>query len=352
MTGKERCLAAINLEPTDRIPQTEYCSNWELIRRLTGLDPADPQQAAQARLEFYRAIDLNFVFSTSGEPSFRGDRGRRSDMGHAVFLEGGVDKRETVHLPFRTPEEVLAFDFVEEYGLYEDEDELLRFYEDHYQSWWDASDGYFQPVGFYETMISGCIAAFGWDMFLMAVGVDPDGFDRVLQSLLELNLQLYRTLAKTSSPVFLCHDDMVWTEGAIFHPDWYRKYVFPKYRKLWEPIKESGKKILFCSDGDFTEFVDDFVDCGADGLIFEPMTDFDMVCEKYGQTHCIISSKVDCRTLTFGTREQIKAEVDATFAIARDLPGFIMAVGNHLPSNIPVDNALYYLDLCREYRER
>ena len=75
---------------------------------------------------------------------------------------------------------------------------------------------------------------------------------------------------------------MVWSEGAIFHPDWYRKYIFPKYKQLWEPIKASGKKLLFCSDGDFTEFIDDFIEAGVDAVIPEPMTDFEMICERYG----------------------------------------------------------------------
>ena len=170
MTGKERALAAINLEPTDRIPQTEYCSNWALIEAVTGIHPNDPQQGATAYAEFHRIAGLEFIWSTAGEPTPRPQRGRTSDMGHAEFLEDGSDKRETISLPFETPEQVLEFDAVEEYGLYEDEDELVTFYEDIHLTTWNATDDYFKPIGFYETMVSACIAAFGWDMFLTAVG--------------------------------------------------------------------------------------------------------------------------------------------------------------------------------------
>ncbi len=352
MTGKERALAAINLEPTDRIPQTEYCSNWALIEAVTGIDPRDPALGPNAYGEFHRGAGLEFMWSTAGEPINRRERGRTSDMGHAEFLEDGSDKRETVSLPFKTPEEVLEFDAVEEYGLYEDEEALVEFYEQAHHNGWDGNEDYYRPIGYYFTMVSACIETFGWDMFLTAVGTDPDGFDKVLQSILELNMQLFEAQAKTSAPCFLCHDDMVWSEGAIFHPDWYRKYIFPKYKQLWAPLKDAGKKLLFCSDGDFTEFVDDFVDCGVDGLIFEPMTDFEMVCEKYGDRLSIFGGKVDCRTLTFGTKEQIRAEVEASYAIGRDCPGFFMAVGNHIPSNVPLENGLYYLELCEKLRKR
>ena len=352
MTGKERALAAINLEPTDRIPQTEYCSNWQLIEAVTGIHPKDPELGHTAYAEFHRKLGFEFMWSTAGEPVPRAERGRMTDMGHAVFLEDGSDKRETLKLPFTTPEEVLAFDAVEEFGMYEDEDELVEFYEQAHLRRWEDTDDFYVPIGFYETLISACIAIFGWDMFLTAVGADPDGFDKVLQSILELNMQIYTAQAKTSAPCFLCHDDMVWSQGAIFHPDWYRKYIFPKYKQLWEPIKASGKKILFCSDGDFTEFVDDFVEAGVDAVIPEPMTDFEMICERYGGRIAIMGGKIDCRTLTFGTKEQIKAEVEASYAIGRKCPGFFMAVGNHIPSNVPLENGLYYLELCAELRQR
>jgi uroporphyrinogen-III decarboxylase len=56
---------------------------------------------------------------------------------------------------------------------------------------------------------------------------------------------------------------------------------------------------------------------------------------------------VDCRTLTFGTREAIRAEIDATLALAKGCPGFVFAVGNHIPSNVPVENARFYFEYLR-----
>jgi uroporphyrinogen-III decarboxylase len=105
--------------------------------------------------------------------------------------------------------------------------------------------------------------------------------------------------------------------------------------------------VLYCSDGNFTAFIDDLAAAGADGFIFEPLTNLDLVVERYGTSKVIMGSKVDCRTLTFGTPDDIRAEIDATLAIAKDCPGFVFAVGNHIPSNVPVDNALFYIDHLR-----
>ena len=56
---------------------------------------------------------------------------------------------------------------------------------------------------------------------------------------------------------------------------------------------------------------------------------------------------MDARTLTFGTRAEIRAEVERTVALAPQCRGLVVAVGNHIPSNVPVENALYYMDTLR-----
>jgi uroporphyrinogen-III decarboxylase len=63
----------------------------------------------------------------------------------------------------------------------------------------------------------------------------------------------------------------------------------------------------------------------------------------------IVGSKVDTRTLTFGTREQIRHEIDETLCLAKGCPGFMFAVGNHIPSNVPVDNVLFYFDYLSQH---
>jgi len=321
----------IHLKPTPRIAHTEYCSNDALRRRLT-----------QDGRKFEDALEMDFMWSTHDGPVPWSERGRVTDMGHAEFLEHGVDKRTPKACPFTDPEQALEFDAVKEYGL-PDFDGLVAFYENQYQESKAAFPNQVFTGGYYKTIVSGAIETFGWDMLLTAAA-DQERFEQVLDSIFRLSLHHYKAWAKTSIEVFICHDDMVWTEGAFMDPAFYRRTIFPRYAELWALLKRAGKKVLFCSDGNFGEFVDDIAEAGADGFIFEPMTLLEPVTAKYGKTHVIVSSKVDCRTLTFGTQPEIRAEVDATLDMAFDCPGFMFAVGNHIPSNVPVENALFYLN--------
>jgi hypothetical protein len=342
----ELALRTMRCEPTERLAHTEYCSNYALVRAVTGRDPVTDSGAMRV---FCDAWDIDLIWSVNDGP-IPWSVGRQTDMGHAEFLEGGTDRRDTVSCPFTDVEEVYAFDAVSEYGL-PDFDELVAHYERVWRNGRAAWPEQICTGGYYKTIVSGAIQAFGWELLLLAA-VDRPRFAKVLDGFFERTLYHMRAWAQTSCPVFIQHDDMVWTAGAFLHPSFYREVIFPRYARLWEPLHEAGKTLLFCSDGTFTEFVDDLAAAGADGFIFEPTTSLEYVVEHYGGRKVIVGSKVDCRTLTFGTREQIRAELDATLALARDCPGFMVAVGNHIPSNVPVDNALFYMDYLQAHWER
>jgi len=343
----ERGWQALHLEMPDKIPHTEYCSNPEWIKRLTGLDPRIPEQAAAATFGLIREWDYDLRWMTMGLPN----QPRLTHMGTAIWSEAIEqsfhDNREC---PFRTPEDVLSFDPVEAIGL-QDHRALV----DHYSRTWrtiqDQTPTCVVPGGYYNSIFSWCILTFGWEMFLTAAALDAERFDRVLEAFCEVSQTVYNAQAECGCDFFICHDDIVWTQGAVFHPDWYRRHVFPRYRRLWAPLLEAGIKILFCSDGDFTEFVDDLADLGAHGFIFEPMTDLEYIVQRYGQDKVIVGN-ADCRVLMSGTPDDIRAEVKRCADLGRDCPGYFFAVGNHIPYNIPVSKVQVYADAIEEMGQR
>jgi uroporphyrinogen-III decarboxylase len=149
----------------------------------------------------------------------------------------------------------------------------------------------------------------------------------------------------------MIHDDIVWTSGPIFHPEWYRTYVFPNYRRLLAPLLDAGKKIIYTSDANYTAFIDDIVACGVHCLVMEPTTDMAYVAERYGRQVAFVGN-ADTRILLSGTRPQIRREVERCMAIGKNCPGFFLAVGNHIPANTPVESALYYNEVYEELSRR
>jgi len=206
-------------------------------------------------------------------------------------------------------------------------------------------------TGIYVSCMSGLIDLLGWDTLLEAAGHDSKAFGKFVSNYSDWIMQYFEALACSSSPVVMVHDDIVWSNGPFLHPDFYRSYIFPNLKKLLTPLREAGKKILFTSDGDFTMFVDDIAGCGVHGFVLEPLTDMAYIAEKYGGTHVIIGN-ADTRILLKGSFDDIEAEVKRCMDIGKKCPGFFLAVGNHIPSNTPVENAMFYNDVYEKLKYR
>lgn len=345
--------AAINLDMPARVPHMEVAaeSHWELVKAVTGIDvdlnsPDDVK--TNASRQFIKAWNYDFIWSVligSGDLVKK-----HTSMGHGIFASGGTDYNDFVYCPFNTPEEALAFDPWETFGELNHNDLIKRF-EAHYQANCEANPDCVNMTGTYVTLVSGLIDVFGWDMLLMTVGLDPDGFGEVANRYASWVQQYFNALADSNIPLVMVHDDIVWTAGAVFRPEWYRKYIFPNYKKLFAPVLESGKKLLYSSDGNYTEFIDDIANSGVNGFFMEPMTDMKLMAEKYGKTHVIIGN-ADTRILLRGKKAEIRAEVERCMVIGKDCPGYFLCVGNNIPPNTPVDSALYYNDVYNELSHR
>ncbi|MEI6913843.1 MAG: uroporphyrinogen decarboxylase family protein [Armatimonadota bacterium] len=345
--------AAINLEMPERVPRTEYSvdGHWDLIRAVTGIEvsagsPDNVRIAASSA--FRKAWNWDLMWSTLiGAGEFGNIR---TNMGHAVYAAEGVDWDENTSQLFDDPDAVLRFDPLQALGP-RDTSDLTRRFEQHYRANCIQFPDMVNMTGIYVTIVSGLIDLFGWEMLLSALGVDPEGFGQVTNRYASWIQQYYDALAEADVPVVMVHDDIVWTSGAFVHPEWYRRYVFPNYRKLFRPLIDSGKKILYTSDGSYTEFIDDIAECGVHGFVLEPTTDMGYIAQRYGRTHAFIGN-ADTRILLSGTKPEIRSEVERCMSIGKDCPGFMMAVGNHIPANTPVDNAIYYNEVYTELSKR
>jgi len=346
-------LAALNLDMPLRVPRTEYSAqgHWELVSAVTGMKvnyrSLDEVKLA-AQQAFIETWNYDLMWSTLiGGSEFKDIRTR---MGHCVYAAGGGDFDTVRSSPFSEPEDVLAFDPWEAFGAIDHGATVKRF-ERHYEDSCRKFPDVVNMTGVYITCVSGLIDLFGWEMLLLAAGTDAKAFGDLTNRYSSWVLQYYHALADADVPVVMSHDDIVWTAGAFMPPEWYRKYVFPNYKRFFRPLIDSGKKILYTSDGDYTAFIDDIAACGITGFVLEPMTDMAYIAEAYGQTHAFIGN-ADTRILLSGTKRQIRREVERCMAIGKDCPGFFLAVGNHIPPNTPVENAIYYNQVYEELAER
>ena len=334
----QRGMAAIRLQAPAEIPHTQYCEHAPWLEHLR-------RRAGRPDVGLAELLDFDFIWTVDGQTDLGG---RWTDMGHAVWLADGSDYHRPSPSPFTDLEAIYQLDPFAEYRRVDHAEQVAR-----YRAWYEKArrDDAVVPGGTYRTVISYAIAAFGWENLLLAAGTDAERFGRLLDRWTDYLLQFVAAWAETDIEVYLTHDDIVWTSGAFLPPAFYRRYVFPNLKRHWDLVRAAGKKVVFCSDGNFTEFVDDLAAAGAEGFILEPTTDLELICRRYGRTHVIIGN-ADCRVLTFGTPEDVYAEVKRCMDTGRDCPGYFFAVGNHIPPNVPIANADACMDAYRQLRRR
>lgn len=347
-------LSAINLEMPDVIPRFEPSAgeyHWDLIKAVTGLEvdiDSPEEERTKATQAFIKAWDYGIYFGCLVSNKEHGNI--RTNMGHAEYAQRGRDFDNDLRCPFKTPEEVLSFDPWETYGEKE-HSELVNRFNEHYRQQCNLFPDTVNTTGIYVTLMSGMISIFGWDLLLLAAGEDSKRFGELVNRYADWIKQYYDAVAESETTVIYSHDDIVWTEGPFINPEWYRKYIFPNFEKLWDKPRRNGKKVMYVCDGNYTQFIDDIATCGNAGFWFEIFTDLEYVTKKYGKTHFIIGNG-DARVLTFGTKEAIRAEVKRCIDAGRDCPGYFMCISGHIPPNVPVENALYYNDVYQELARR
>jgi hypothetical protein len=187
-----------------------------LVQAVTGIpvgvdSPLHIKESAA--LEFMRRWNYDFFWSVLIEAAEFGTHA--TDMGHAEYAAGGVDRREPGDCPYKNPQQVLNFDPWETLGS-KNKAELIQRFEAHYRTNCSRTPFGVNMTGIYVTLISGFIALFGWDMLLQAAGTDLQRFGDLAYRYAAWMQQYFDALAETDVPVVMVHDDIIWSSGPIF----------------------------------------------------------------------------------------------------------------------------------------
>ena len=205
--------------------------------------------------------------------------------------------------------------------------------------------------GFYCTTFMWGICLFGWDVFLVALGLDPDKTGQTLQRISEVTRKMYEYFATCDGAFFVVpHDDVCIATGPAVSPQWYRKYIWPQYEKIFAPLRTARKHVIYISDGDIRKLAPDIAPL-VDGFIFESSTPADFMFEQFGRDKCLIGG-IDVRPLTLGSPEDVRQEVSKAIDKGRDCPGYVIACSDTIPANVPLENVYAYFDAVEKHRRR
>ena len=343
----QRAIKTINFQPSDGIAHLENLDHPQFMQELIGYNPWDNPR--QAYVDAYKALDVDWVIGIPDQSvKFKPNESSHYAEDGTVYTEWGLSGSSwRKEYQFHDSESVLAFDpLVNSSG----EKLVTREYNQKQIERRRADqklmgDSALVSGLYYTTLFQYGIMIFDWELFLTTAASEPTRFQKVLEGFAEVSRRNLSMWAQEDVNLIYMHDDIAMEQGMVFRPEWYRKYIFPLYEYIIEPVKaRKDVKLTFVSDGNFSAVLDDLVSLGFDGFVINsPLMDIEEISRRFG-SRIFLGGGIDTNVLTMGRPEDVVREVKTCLKKTRSAGGFFLHSGGDLPHNIPIENLRAYFD--------
>ncbi|MEM3434469.1 MAG: uroporphyrinogen decarboxylase family protein [Candidatus Methanomethyliaceae archaeon] len=175
--------------------------------------------------------------------------------------------------------------------------------------------------------------------------------DRILE---EWALPCGKRLIELGVDVLWAGDDFGTQRGMLIAPDFWRKYLKPRYAYLFKEWKKLNPyvKLAYHSCGSITPIIPDLVEIGVDILNpIQPQAHGMNLAELKRQWHgklCLFGGVDEQRVLPFGTPCEVREEVKKRITEAGFGGGFIIAPSHNIQPDTPIENVFAYFDAVKE----
>ena len=107
----------------------------------------------------------------------------------------------------------------------------------------------------------------GFENALCACMEEPEEFGKMLEAITEHKIRLFKKVFEIAQPdILVYHDDMATQASQFLSTDFYKEYLFPRYKRIVEAAREIGYKyVVQHSCGRIEKIIPDWLECGFDG---------------------------------------------------------------------------------------
>ena len=134
-------------------------------------------------------------------------------------------------------------------------------------------------------------------------------------------------------------DDIAYTEGLMVPPSFLRKHLFPWIKKAGDLARKRNIPLLYHTDGQLWEVLDDLAECGVNGLHpIEPKAmEAVELKRKYGHKFCLVGN-IDLDLLVRRDTDFIREMVRKRLADLAPGGGYCAGSSNTIPEWVPLDH--------------
>jgi hypothetical protein len=319
----DRVLAAANHEERDRVPVWDHLDNQAVFGHFKR--PGDDSYQAVGRA--YNALGIDVC------------RGYGNGMTRTITREDTA---------IESPEELIAE--IQQWEDFEDWTDFASELIEHY--YWMRN--IFAPRTIYVpsggTGLTELYTTIGFERFSIWLHDHPELIADALRYYAELNTRWTDLVARERlCPLIFIGEDIAANHGLLFRPSWLRKHFITYLKRICHPLAETGIKIIFHSDGNTMEILDELIDAGIDGLHpIEPAAGMDLAYLKchYGENLILVGGVDANKTLPFGTKAEIQAAVEKCIKTAGRGGGYFIGSSGEIGPAVPLENALHFYKAC------
>ncbi len=357
MNGRERILAALELEQPDRVPIWEMAYNESSIIGIAShfvaahdlpepkliMDMSDRERAQllAALMAFVRELDLDGVTAVSLAPRERVDRQHirdalgvvyhLSDFGEPYPVDGPIQQRSDLEgFALRS---VVDADFLML--------DVLR------SAFPEKAIAYHMPATF---KLSWTLRG-SMEKLLIDYLVDPGLVHDLARLVTDYCFEVIDRAFAKGADFIACEGDLAHNPAPLMSPAHYDEFIGPYHKEICDRVHANGGKIIKHSDGNLLRLVPALLEAGFDGIhpIQPQCMDIGRMKEDFGKRTCLLGN-IDCAfLLVLGSPEEVRESVRETIAVAAPGGGYILSSSNSIHPGCRPENYLAMVEAARDF---
>lgn len=342
---EERIARSINFEEGDRVPIWDYIDNPSAIDHFA---PGEEDLLA-ANVKVYHGLGIDLCRGFGGSYAAERNGEQHTDDEGAVRSIISGQTCWSVRKAIRSIEELRAY----KPPAPRDIEQMRAEWVPHVR----AVQAAFAPLTMYVPGhgcgFHGTYDMMGLQLFSYAIYDCPAEVERLIEAGNVPGVHIARIAAEAKlCPLFFIGDDIAYKQRLMFSPEFLRRTFIRALRNMCEPLRNAGIKVIFHSDGNVTDILDDMIEAGISGLNpIEPLAGMDIgwLKRRYGK-ELILVGNVDCsQVLPLGTVAEVVAAAQECLRQAAPGGGHFIGSSSEITPSTPLENVLAFYEACREH---
>jgi len=193
----------------------------------------------------------------------------------------------------------------------------------------------------------------GMEDFMIDLVIRPELASALIEKVATFTLTFARKHAECGVELLCFYDDYGMQDRLQIPPNLWRRFLKPWWEKIISSLRKDFPECLFFlhSCGKIEEILPDLVEVGFD--VLHPLQpechDVGEVLRQFGSRISFWGTISAQKTIPFGKRSEIEAEVKSRVQIFKDMPVFIISPSNTIGGEVPVDNVVWFIEACQKY---